>query len=175
MLSALVAVFCAFTVAAGGQPLSSREQAIVAKAKRVDKNGWAFIRASGTPYELGFQQGYLLAGEIKEGIRVTRVGWEYESAMEWNWLVERACALMLARVPADILAEIDGLAAGLKAAGVSVSRNDLLTYNAYFELAWYWWPGELKKIKEGSQVPVRQSCSSFIATGSITRDGNVLC
>ena len=38
----------------------------------------------------------------------------------------------------------------------------------------YWWPTELKKIKDGPTPPVRDSCSSFIATGNMTRDGNVV-
>jgi len=44
-----------------------------------------------------------------------------------------------------------------------------------FELQGYWWPIELKKIKDqavGSAA--RQSCSSFIATGNWTKSGNVV-
>jgi hypothetical protein len=50
----------------------------------------------------------------------------------------------------------------------------LIAYNAYFELAWYWWPEELKKLKEGATPPRKEACSAFIATGSMTRDGGVV-
>jgi hypothetical protein len=150
------------------------EPTVLSKAHRSDKNGWAFLHLEGKPAELGYQHGYFLAKEIKEGLRVTQVGWEYASGTEWSWLADQTAALMLKKIPSDILAEIDGLVDGAKAAGVSLTRNDLLAYNAYFELAWYWWPGEQKKLKEGPPVHVPESCSSFIATGSMTKDGNVV-
>jgi hypothetical protein len=63
---------------------------------------------------------------------------------------------------------------GLQAAGVATSRAEMLAYNAWFELEWYWWPKEKKKM--GSEAPqlVRQSCSAFIATGRQTADGGVV-
>ena len=61
---------------------------------------------------------------------------------------------------------------GAQAAGVHVTREDIITYNGIIELSGYWWPQELKKVKEGPAPPVRESCSSFIATGSWTKDGN---
>ena len=42
------------------------------------------------------------------------------------------------------------------------------------ELCWYWWPTELKKMKEGPVPPVPEGCSAFIATGKMTRDGNIV-
>jgi hypothetical protein len=146
----------------------------LAKAKRYEKNGWTFLHVEGDARELGFQHGYLLAKEIQDGIRVTRAGWEYTSAMDWTWLAGRAHELLDGKLDPEIAAELDGMAEGVQAAGVPVTRNDLLAYNAYFELAWYWWPGEQKKIKDGPPVRVPQSCSSFIATGSFTKDGNIV-
>src|SRR6185369_14185033 len=65
------------------------QQAVLSKAHRSDKNGWAFLHLEGKPSELGFQHGYLLANEIDEGLRVTRVSWEYTSGMEWSWLADQ--------------------------------------------------------------------------------------
>ncbi len=69
---------------------------------------------------------------------------------------------------------MDGIAEGATAAGVNTSRAEIIAYNAIIELGGYWWPTELKKIKDGPTPPVKESCSSFIATGSWTRDGNVV-
>jgi hypothetical protein len=37
----------------------------------LDKNGWTFVRLKGTPEEIGFQNGYLLAPEIDDLLKVT--------------------------------------------------------------------------------------------------------
>jgi hypothetical protein len=131
----------------------------------------------GEPRERGFQHGYLLAREVMDGLRSTRIEWEHQSAMEWQWLVSRAAAMFVPKIDAENLAELEGIAEGVRAAGLQTSREELIAFNGYIELSGYWWPGELKKIKEGSTPPephVRQSCSSFIATGKMTRDGNVV-
>jgi hypothetical protein len=78
------------------------------------------------------------------------------------------------KIDQENLAEMDGIVEGLQAAGVQSSRDEIIAYNAYFELAWYWWPGELKKIKDGKANPNGQSCSAFIATGSMTADGGIV-
>ena len=124
---------------------------------------------------MGFQHGYLLAKEIAEGLRLTRAGWEHESGMGWPWLVTRAAAMFVPKIDAENLAELEGIAEGARAQGVNVSRDEIIAYNAILELSDYWWPMELKKIKDEpvSGAP-RQSCSSFVATGSWTKDGNVV-
>jgi hypothetical protein len=52
----------------------------------------------------------------------------------------------------------------------------MVTYNAQIELEAYWWPLAQKKLTDGADVVAkpRQSCSSFIATGRMTRDGGVV-
>ena len=167
--------FCLFPVsphAAENNPPD--QQAILAKAKRTDRHGWIYVRLEGGPRQRGFQQGYLLAKEIADGLRNSRVGWEHQSAMTWPWLVERAAAMWARNIDAENLAELDGIAAGARAAGVRVSRDEIIAYNGIIELSGYWWPTEQKKLKEGAPAAVKESCSSFIATGSWTRDGNVV-
>ena len=152
--------------------LTPEQQSWLAKGKRFERSGWIYLHVEGEPRERGFQHGYLLAKEIGEGLRVTRIGWQHQSAMDWPWLVTRAAAMFVPRIDAENLAELEGIAAGAMAAGVKVSRDELVAYNGIIELGGYWWPTELKKIKDGPAPPVRESCSSFIATGTWTKDGN---
>jgi len=42
------------------------------------------------------------------------------------------------------------------------------------ELMWYWWPTVKDSFKTNSPEPKKQSCSSFIATGSMTADGGIV-
>src|SRR5215471_7212196 len=140
--------------AMGGQA-SSEQQQCVAKAKRFERHGWIYLHIEGEPKERGFQHGYLLAPEIFEGLRVTRASWEHTSAMSWSWLLEHSTAMFASRIDAENLAELDGIAEGMRAAGHPTTRDELIAYNGIIELSGYWWPTELKKIKEGPTPPVR--------------------
>ena len=153
--------------------LTPQQSAWLAKASRRGQAGWTYLHIEGSPRERGFQHGYLLANEIADGLRMRRTEWEYESGMDWPWLVGKASTMFEPNVDAELLAEIDGIAEGMAAAGKKTSRDELVTYNGWFDVG-YWWPEEKKKV--GSQSPDRpkQSCSSFIATGSMTADHGIV-
>jgi hypothetical protein len=154
--------------------LTEVQQSWLSKANRYEKAGWVYVHIEGTPQERGFQYGYLLAKEIAQGIKATHTEWEYESATKWSWLLEKASALFARKIDKENLADLDGIVEGMQAAGVPSTRAEMIAYNGYIELSWYWWPEELKKIKEGKVKPVLQSCSAFIATGGMTADGGVV-
>ncbi len=146
----------------------------------------------------GFQHGYLLAKEINDAIRASAAVWKYRTAMEWPWLVEKAKAMFVPRIDAENLAEIDGIAQGMGAAGVRTSREELVAYNGFIELIAYWWPLEKEKMQkdaEKAKTPSasasptarpesrlaandanasRKACSAFIATGRMTADGRIV-
>jgi len=176
----VAAWLCSQAVSAwGGAPssLTGEEQSWLSQARRGERAGWIYLHVQGGPRQRGFERGYLLAREINDGLRTTRVVWEHRSAMEWPWLVRRAAAMFLPKLDPENLAELDGIAQGLRAAGCPASREELIAYNGIIELSGYWWPAELKRINESPAAlphPARQSCSSFIATGSLTADGNVV-
>jgi hypothetical protein len=163
-----------FPQSAGGQTLTETQRAWLSRAGRHEKGGWIDLHVEGAPRERGFQHGFLMAGEIGQGIRATRVNWEYQSGMEWDWLVGKAASLFRAKIDAENLAEMNGIAEGLKAAGVSSTIDEILAYNGIIELQGYWWPTELRKMKDGPREPVKESCSAFIATKSMTSDGGIV-
>lgn len=165
---------CLPALASLAAPLSPEQRACVDKGRRAERNGWTYLHVEGEAKDRGFQHGFLLAREIAEGLKTSRACWEYASAMSWSWLAEKADAMFSPRMDAENLAELDGIVEGMRAAGQSATRADLIAYNGYIELAGYWWPTELKKIKDAPAPSVRESCSSFIATGSLTRDGNIV-
>jgi hypothetical protein len=170
--SPLIAVaLVALSRLAGAQ--TPEQKAWLAKAARVDRAGWIALHVEGTPAERGFQHGFLLAKEIDEALRVRRAIWHHETAMEWPWLVERVKALFTERLDAENLAEMEGIAAGMNAAGVKVTRDDIVAYNAWFDI-FYWWPKEKERL--GAKAPdlPKEGCSSFIATGSATSDGKIV-
>src|SRR5712664_2723914 len=74
--------------------ITAEQQAWLRRANRHEKHGWIYLHIEGAPRERGFQHGYLLAPEIAESVRVIRALWEYGSAMEWPWFVEKTSAFL---------------------------------------------------------------------------------
>jgi len=154
--------------------LVEEQKAWLGRANRHEKHGWIYLHIEGEPRERGFQHGYLLAKEISESLQATKAVWEYHSGMDWSWLVDKAKTILAPKVDAENLAEIDGIVEGLRIAGVSTSRQELIAFNGIIELSSYWWPKEKEKLKKDSPNPSRQSCSAFIATGSMTTDSGIV-
>jgi len=154
--------------------LTQEQKIWLSKANRHEKNGWIYLHIEGAPKARGFQHGYLLAAEIKESLRVLSEVWHYQTAFDWQWLVQKSGQMFTPKIDVENLEEIDGIVEGLEAANVSATRDELVAYNGYMELLWYWWPTVKDKISPNSPDPAKQGCSSFIATGRMTADGNIV-
>jgi hypothetical protein len=154
--------------------LTNEQKTWLSKANRYEKNGWIYLHIEGNPEERGFQHGYLLSREIKESIRILSEVWKYQTAMKWSWFVDRAHDILTPKTDPENLAEIDGMVDGMKAAGDTTSRDEMVSLNGYMELLWYWWPLVKDSIGVNAPDPVKQSCSSFIATGKMTKDGGIV-
>ncbi len=157
-------------------PLSSEQQQWLSRAERHDKAGWIYVHVEGEPRERGFQHGYLLAKEIAEGIRVTAAQWHHDTSFDWAWLVAHTKDFINRGVDPEDREEMKGIVEGMQAAGIATTLDDIIAYNASIETTTYWWPEAAKKM-DGSATIVttpRESCSSFIATGRMTKDGGVV-
>ncbi len=162
--------------AAAPAGLSTEQTQWLTKASRHEKAGWTYLHIEGGPRERGLQHGYLLAQEIAEALRVDRAQWLHDSGLDWSWLVANTKGFINPAIDPENRAELEGIVEGAKAAGVtSVSYDDLVAENASFELQGYWWPLAQKKMDGVDQIEKpKQSCSSFIATGRMTKDGGIV-
>jgi hypothetical protein len=154
--------------------LSAQQKKWLALSKKHEKNGWIYLHIEGSPQARGFQYGYLLSNEISLGISDTRVNWKHLTGMEWDWLVENGSALFMGKIDSENLAEMEGIVEGMKSAGKTSSLAEMIAYNGWIELNSYWYPQELKKMGIRKLPPVKESCSAFIATGSMTSDGGIV-
>ncbi len=154
--------------------LTTEQQSWITKADRHEKAGWIYLHIEGAPFERGFQHGYLLANEIKESIWILKKRWDYISAMDWPYFVNAAAKMFTPKVDSENIAEIDGIAAGMTAAGDTVTPDEIVALNGYMELIDYWWPVVADSLRISSPPPKQESCSSFIATGSMTADGKIV-
>ncbi len=154
--------------------LTAQQKSWLAKGYRFEKAGWIYLHIQGSPEERGFQHGYLLAPEIRESLLELRKRWDYFSAMDWAYFVDAAGKMFTPRVDPEDLAEMQGIVEGMDAAGDTVTLNEIVGLNGYMELMDYWWPKVADSLRISTPKPKQESCSSFIATGSMTADGKIV-
>ncbi len=169
LIAAAVAV-----VLSAASPPTPEQEGWLRHAGRSEKHGWILLHIEGDARARGFQHGYLLAKEIAESLRVRRVTWTYESGMEWDWLVQQTKQRFTPGIDPENRAELEGLAEGLRAAGVATTLDELVAYNGFFEFTRYWWPQVKAQFGSKAPDPPKQGCSSFIATGNMTGNGEIV-
>ena len=171
----LVVFICTFPARSQAKDkLSDQQKEWISKANRHEKDGWIYLHIEGKPEERGFQHGYLLAKEIKEAIVATGKVWYYETALDWQWMVERSARMFNPKIDTENMEEMEGIVEGMKAAGEDVTRDEIVAYNGSTEFTGYWWPLVKDTISPNSPNHKKESCSSFIATGSMTADGDIV-
>ncbi len=165
-------------------PAGSRSEAAIAvqsktdalsKALRAERNGWIYIHLEGSPDEVGYQHGYLLAREIDEALRVFKKYAPRTTKREWQFYRDSAHELFWKKIGDEYQKEIEGIARGAFARGVKIDADDVLAMNAWIELSSYYVPSLNARLAdpEVHQSPP-PSCSAFIATGSWTRNGDIV-
>ena len=142
---------------------------------RIDVNGWVFAHVSGDPYRIGFQNGHLLAHEIKETIEAQRLFVEGAYKRDWQFFRETGMRLYWPKVPADYRAEIEGIAHGVKAVGISdIDLEDIVALNGFDDTTSYHHWLKSKECPPAIPTAREEHCSAFIANGKATRDGKIL-
>jgi hypothetical protein len=166
------AVVLALLVSGLAVGLLSREPAAEPRltgSARGAKNGWITIRLEGSPSQIGYQHGYLLAPEIEDALKVTRLNLAHDSKKDWEFFRDAAEKLLWPKVEEEYRQEIQGILEGAQARGVKADLLDIVVLNASLELGYYneWYD----KRKTSAQA---ERCSAFVATGSYTKDGKVV-
>ncbi len=149
----------------------------LAGASRVDNGGWINIHLEGTPREMGFQQGWLLASEIDDMLKTLSAFLEKSAGRDWAFFREAAGRMFWPRVDAEYQEEIEGIAAGLRARlpRLKWDRTDITALNGWIELAWYYVPYLNDMKVNGSADNLAPGyCSAFIAVGGYTEDGKIV-
>jgi hypothetical protein len=163
----LVLLACAGALVSRQPKVDARLQG----ASRSEKNGWIFVHLEGSPAQAGFQHGYLLAPEIRDGQRLIAFLLERDTKLGWKVFRDAARDVLWPKIEPEYQAELRGIAGGLKARGVELDEIDLTAMNAWQELSpgWFKW----REAQQGRQARLNppEHCSAFVATGSYTRDG----
>jgi Phospholipase B len=138
-----------------------------------EKNGWTYVHLQGTPHQIGFQNGYLLAPEIDDMLKVVILEAQHDYKKDWAFFRDAAQNMMWPHIEQEYREELQGIADGAAARGVKIDVWDVVGVNA--ETEWSYYNKEYDKqhgVKTASSVP--EHCSAFVATGSYTKDGKIV-
>jgi len=146
----------------------------LAKASRQDKNGWIYIHLEGSPCDIGYQHGYLLATEIEDLIKAFQLSLPHLSGKDWAFYRNAAKTMFWNKIDKEYQEEITGITEGLKAKGKSFDIYDIVALNGNIELSQYYVPSLADQKTPGAgNNKAPGNCSGFIATGSYTADGKI--
>jgi hypothetical protein len=147
----------------------------MAKASREDKNGWIFVHLEGSPHDIGYQHGFLLANEIDTTLHSVAFMLKHDVNKDWAFFRDCARQFMWDKLDREYKDEINGIVEGLKAKNHHLDSLDITAYNAFLELGYYYVPQLMDAAKPGSgDNKAPGNCSAFIATGSYTKDGKIV-
>ena len=142
---------------------------------RREQDGWIYAKLQGSSHDIGYEYGQLLAPEIDEANKWLRVMLQHNTNRDWNWYRDAAKKVLWNGVDKDCREELDGLAEGLRSKGFNYDTTDMVVQNGWMELSWYYVP-KLDAQKQHAQIMSRAplTCSAFVATGSMTKDGKIV-
>jgi hypothetical protein len=167
-------IAAAVAVMALGTDRSSADARLANAQREPARAGWIPVHLSGSPTEIGYQHGYLLAPEIKDNYDAIRLSMTHESR-DWNFFRTASESVLWPHIEQEYRDELQGIVNGVQAKGVKLDIWDVVTMNAYMELSPYYLNWYEKQHSTGAAPkPVPDHCSAFVATGSYTRDGKVV-
>ena len=167
----IIACISICTIAAYTQPAKNP----LNKAYRENKNGWIYVHLEGSPAEIGYQHGYLLAHDIDTCVQAIALLFRHETKRDWQFYKNAAKSFLWDKLDREYKDEINGMVEGLRAMNIYYDSLDLTAYNASEELGYYYAPMLDNQVKAGSgDNKAPGNCSAFIATGSYTRDRKIV-
>jgi hypothetical protein len=127
-----------------------------------ERAGWIRVHLEGTPAEIGYQHGYLLASEVDDLRRVTELSLPHDTKRPYSFFRTAAETILWPKIDQEYREELQGIAEGARARGIKLDVMDVVVMNASIELGYY-----------AGAVPAER-CSAFVATGKYTRDGRIV-
>lgn len=146
------------------------------KAYRFQKGGWTYVHLEGSPADIGFQHGYLLAPEIADALAAIKLYDTHQSQRDWDFYRTTAQQVLWPHIDPEYQQELQGITDGVKAHGVDLDLYDIVALNAFEEVMDYYlpWLNKQQKSAKNPKLAAPGNCSAFIATGSMTKDHEIV-
>jgi hypothetical protein len=171
----ILAFLLALTTSALAAPASSPAPRLQ-KAYRFQQGGWTYVHLEGSPADIGYQHGYLLAPEIADALEAIKLFDIRETQRDWEFFRTTARQMLWPHIDAEYQQELQGIADGVKAHGVDLDVYDIVALNAFEEVPDYYvpWLNKQQKSSKSPKLAAPGNCSAFIATGSMTKDHQIV-
>jgi len=146
------------------------------KAYRFQQGGWTYVHLEGSPSDIGYQHGYLLAPEIQDAFEAIKLFDTHQSQKDWEFFRTIAKQMLWPHIDAEYQQELQGIADGVKAHGVDLDVWDIVALNAFEEVPDYYlpWLAKQNKSAKNEKLKAPGNCSAFIATGNMTKDHQIV-
>ena len=127
------------------------------KAYRFQQGGWTYVHLEGSPSEIGFQHGYLLAPEIADALEAIKLFDTHQTQRDWEFFRKTAREMLWPHIDAEYQQELQGIADGVKAHGVDLDVYDIVALNAFEEVPDYYVPWLNKREKAAQRAEAEGS------------------
>jgi len=178
-LAVLAAAICSTALALSreAQPLppAANEALLEGSSRKPPVSGWTVVRLSGTPKQIGYQHGYLLAPEIADLKNVYLLELTHDNGKDWNFFRDAAKNVWWQHIDQEYRDEMQGIADGVNARGIKLDLWNIVVMNGAEE--WSYYVEQYDKDHQIVSLPTVTApdhCSAFVATGSYTKDGKVV-
>ena len=157
-----------------GKPpkIENNSASLLRGAYRFDQAGWVYVHLQGSPRQIGYQHGYLLAPEILDAFQAVKLEDTRATRRDWSFFRQTAREVLWPTIELEYQQELQGIADGLKARNVPMNLDDVVALNAFEEVPDYYvpWYDAQHKVANPPRLVSPGNCSAFVATGSHTRD-----
>jgi hypothetical protein len=186
LLALAVLVVISFSLLLQGARVSAARMtpaptdARLAGAYRFTRGGWTYVHLQGSPNQIGFQHGYLLAPEIADAFAAVKLDDTHTTKKPWSFFQRAAHDMLWPHIDPEYQAELKGITEGLNAHGVKMTLDDVVALNAFEELPEYYVPWydkhhpTKKNAESAANLEVHGHCSAFVATGNWTKGGQIV-
>ncbi|HXX46217.1 MAG TPA: C45 family peptidase [Candidatus Acidoferrales bacterium] len=147
------------------------------KGYRFDRGGWIYVHLEGTPYDIGYQHGYLLATEIADAFATIRLEMTHDTGRDWEFFRRAARTMLWPKIDSEYQFELKGIVDGINAKGTKLDIDDIVALNAFSELPDYyvpWLNQQIHSAMSARDLEAFEHCSAFVATGSWTKDHGIV-
>ena len=104
----LVSCSAASRSASAKQDANKPDEARLKPAYRFQRDGWVYVHLEGSPADIGYQHGYLLAPEIEDGFKTVQLQDVHRTKRDWDFYRQTAQNILWPHIDAGISAGIAG-------------------------------------------------------------------
>ena len=178
-------VICLFTLLplasaspawASGRAAGPEPQSKALPGYRFERGGWTYVHLEGSPAQIGFQHGRLLASEIADMVGVIKLENTHATKRDWEFFRQASRRMLWPHIDPEYQRELEGIARGVRSKGVKLDVWDIVALNGGIELPQYYvpWLNKREKAANAPHIAPEGRCSAFIATGSYTQRGKIV-